>query len=95
MRFKRLMSDWEYDQFIDASWNQEFELYAPGERKGPEAAELCFYPDGTIGVGVSGGCYSCSGMNRRYADLTLEQAIELSTWLDSTMIPKLMEKESG
>lgn len=87
------MSNWEYDQYTGAEWNENLEFYTPGSRNGLEAAELSLEPDGTVGVMVTGGCYSCSGENRRQADLTLDQAIELVTYLQSIVIPNLMEKE--
>lgn len=84
---------WKYGEYFSADWNDKFELEARGSKStGVEGAELTFEPDGTVEVMVTGGCYSCNGDNRRLADLSLEQAIELSTYINCIMIPTLMEK---
>ena len=89
---KNPKTDWEYDSYTGAEWNDNLEFWAPGDRHGPEAAELSLEPDGTLGLMVTGGCYGCSGENRRRAQLTLDQAIELSTYINCVMIPGLMKE---
>lgn len=86
------MSDWEYDSYTGAEWNKDLELFCPAGRDGMIKLE----PNGNLTVGCEdyGSCCGGSSMNEQFGRLTLEQAIELSTYINCVMIPNLEEGAS-
>lgn len=85
------MSNWEYNEYFGRDWNPDFQLEVNTGRP----AFIQFEPNGRLTVGVTdyGSCCGGGSMNEQFDDLTLEQAIELGAYLQSVIIPNLMEKE--
>lgn len=84
------MSNWEYDSYFGKEWVKDFELVKSTGRE----AFVRFSPNGELWVGVedNGSCCSNSAsVNETYEDLSLEQAIELSTYINTVIIPNLLE----
>lgn len=86
------MSFWEYNEYFGREWFKDFELEVHEGRP----AFIQFEPNGRLTVGVTdyGSCCGGGSMNEQFDDLTLEQAIELSTFLNCVIIPALVEKEN-
>lgn len=81
------MSFWIYNEYFGRDWNKDFELEVHDGRP----AFIKFEPDGRLTVGVTdyGSCCGGGSMNDQWDNLTLEQAIELSTFLNCVIIPEL------
>ncbi len=85
------MSDWEYCKYTGEDWNKDLELIAPGG-----SGMIRLSSDGILEVGAEdyGSWASGGDMNTAFGRLTLEQAIELSTYLNCVSIPYLEENKN-